>query len=99
LENPVVPPTAAADGLYAEGGQKPPIVVADDPAEIAQALVQRIQEEGRAPFAEARRFVEHHFSWRTHARRVESILESAAGRFSLSTPRENLRAESTVSPP
>jgi glycosyltransferase involved in cell wall biosynthesis len=91
--------TAAADGLYAEGGQKPPIVVADDPAEIAQALVQRIQEEGRAPFAEARRFVEHHFSWRTHARRVESILESAAGRFSLSTPRENLRAESTVSPP
>jgi glycosyltransferase involved in cell wall biosynthesis len=99
MEIPVVATTAAADGLYAEGGQKPPIVVADDPAQIARSLVQRIQEEGRAPFAEARRFVEHHFSWRTHARRVESILESAAERLSPIPPRENVRAESTVSPP
>jgi glycosyltransferase involved in cell wall biosynthesis len=82
MEIPVVATPAAADGLYAEGGQKPPLVVADEPAEIAQALVQRIQEEGRAPFEEARRFVEQHFSWRTHARRVESILESAAERYS-----------------
>jgi glycosyltransferase involved in cell wall biosynthesis len=82
MEIPVVATPAAADGLYAEGGRRPPLTVADEPAEIAQALVQRIQEEGRAPFAEARHFVEQHFSWRTHARRVESILESAAEPYS-----------------
>jgi len=92
MELPVVATSAAADGLYAEGGEKPPLAVADDPAQIARALVERIQEESRAPDEEARRFVERHFSWATHARRVESILESAAERFSLSA-RVSRRAE------
>ena len=92
MEIPVVATSAAADGLYAEGGEKPPLTVRDQPAEIAQALVRRIQEESRAPFEEARRFVEQHFSWRTHARRVESILESAAVPFKQSAPRSRERA-------
>ena len=92
MEIPVIATSAAADGLYAEGGEKPPLTVRDQPAEIAQALVRRIQEESRAPFEEARRFVEQHFSWRTHARRVETILESAAVPFKRSAPRSRERA-------
>jgi glycosyltransferase involved in cell wall biosynthesis len=77
MELPVVTSTAAADGLRPESGGAPPLVVADDAASMAAALVRYLRNEERAPCEEARRFVEQHFSWRTHALRVEVILESA----------------------
>jgi glycosyltransferase involved in cell wall biosynthesis len=77
MEIPVVASSAAAAGLCTDTGEAPPLEIADDPADVAAAIVRLLKEEGRAPAAESRRFVERHFSWRTHARRVEAVLESA----------------------
>lgn len=81
MELPVVTSTPAAEGLHTETGEEPPLAVADADADIAAALVRHLKEESRTPVREARLFVERHFSWSTHAHRVETILESAVAEF------------------
>ena len=77
MELPVVTSSAAADGLFAADGERPPIDVVDDDDGLAAAAVRRLEENDRTPVAEVRRFVERHFSWRTHGLRLERVLQDA----------------------
>ncbi|HMB67856.1 MAG TPA: glycosyltransferase [bacterium] len=79
MELPVITSAAAADGVTPEGSA-PPLTVAgtaeDFRAAIRAAFVA--DEEGRrAPMVEARRFVEEHFSWATHAATLERALQES----------------------
>ena len=84
MELPVVASTAAAEGLFTEDGTAPPMEIADRTEEIAAVIIRSLKDEGRAPVAEARLFVERHFSWRTHALRLEAVLEEAIAERSTS---------------
>lgn len=79
MELPVVCSTVAAEGLFTKDRSAPPLETADASEDVAAALVRRLKEEGRAPVAEARHFVERHFSWETHSRNLEVVLEQVVG--------------------
>lgn len=82
MEVPVVASPLAAEGLRTEGGDRPPIDVAADPARMAELIVARLREaEGGAKADPAlRRYVADHFDWGRNADRLEAILAAAAGR-------------------
>jgi len=80
---PVVTSPAAASGLFTADGEKPPLTVVGTVDEFANAILRHFaaEDDRRAPMPEARRFVEKHFSWVTHAAALEQVLEDVtAGR-------------------
>ena len=81
MEIPVVTTSIVADGIRVHPDETPPLVVADDPAAIAQAVVallarpeeqQRLAQEGRA-------YAERHFDWERSARQLEVLCQAAVG--------------------
>ncbi|GJM45164.1 MAG: glycosyl transferase family 1 [Gemmatimonadota bacterium] len=79
MELPVITTPAAADGVSPLSGPPPPLTMATTVAEFRARVREHfaVDEERRAPVVEARRFVEQHFSWATHAATLESVLLDA----------------------
>lgn len=77
MELPVVASTLAVDGLRA-GEASPPAVVADDPATMADRIVETLETVRRdpAPNAAGRAYVESLFRWEESGRRLDAILRS-----------------------
>lgn len=83
MELPVVTSPAAAAGLYTADGSAAPLTVADSEDAFVDSVRQRLLAEGDGGTrsAEARRFVEAHFSWATHGGTLERVLgDVVAGR-------------------
>ncbi len=79
MELPVVTTSVAAAGLVA-GDEQPPLVVADDPIEAANAILvqlDRVATDLRFPNSEARRWVGDRFQWTTSGRALAQILRTA----------------------
>jgi glycosyltransferase involved in cell wall biosynthesis len=79
MELPVVASTLAVDGLRA-GEASPPALVADDPATMADRIVEVLETVRRdpAPNAAGRAYVESLFRWEESGRRLDAILRSVA---------------------
>lgn len=77
MELPVVASTLAVDGLRA-GEASPPAIVADDPATMADRIVDTLETVRRdpAPNAAGRAYVESLFRWEESGRRLGAILRS-----------------------
>jgi glycosyltransferase involved in cell wall biosynthesis len=80
MELPVVASTLAIDGLRV-GEAAPPAVVADEPAVMADRIVEMLEtvREDPTPNAPGRAYVEASFRWETSGRRLDEILRSVAG--------------------
>lgn len=75
MEVPVVATPLAADGLRTEDGDQPPLQVASDAQQLAALIGKRLAEHSSdpAPVAEARRFVERHFVWRSSGQKLDQV--------------------------
>lgn len=80
MEVPVVASNLAIDGLRV-GEASPPAVVADDPAVMADRLVEILLgvRDDPTPNTAGRAYVESSFRWETSGRRLDEILRSVAG--------------------
>ena len=80
MQVPVVASSLAAQGLVTEDGEQPPLKIADDPRDVAAAVVEelRAREADPAPDASARAFVEAHFDWGVSGAKVHRIIETVA---------------------
>jgi glycosyltransferase involved in cell wall biosynthesis len=76
---PSVVSTLAADGLRTIDGTTPPIVVVDDDAATAEAIVATLRRVAVDPTPDwaARAYVEQHFSWAASGRSLASMLAAA----------------------
>jgi sugar transferase (PEP-CTERM/EpsH1 system associated) len=83
---PVVATSAAARGLESRPDEH--ILVEDDPARFAQAVIGLLGDrDGRRRLAErARGFVERHHSWPAILARIEALVVDAAGRRAAESP-------------
>jgi glycosyltransferase involved in cell wall biosynthesis len=74
LGKAIVTTPRGADGLAVDGSQ-PPLVIADEPAEFAQAVAQLLKDEAarRELGRQARAYVTRHFSPQAYANRIEAI--------------------------
>jgi sugar transferase (PEP-CTERM/EpsH1 system associated) len=83
---PVVATSAAARGLESRPDEH--ILVEDDPARFAQAVIGLLGDrDGRRRLAErARSFVERHHSWPAILARIEALVVDAAGRRAAESP-------------
>lgn len=81
MEVPVVSSTLAAAGLWTQDGEHPPVAVADDAAEFADALVAALRRAERdgTPDRTGRRFVLRHYTWEASAEMLEGVLREIAG--------------------
>ena len=80
MEVPVVTSLVAADGLRTQGGHRPPIEIAGDREQFAEAIGRHLtgNADTRVAGAEGRRFVERHFSWRSSGEKLEEVMRAAA---------------------
>jgi glycosyltransferase involved in cell wall biosynthesis len=80
MEMPVVTTSIAAAGLQS-GDAAAPLIVADDDAGLAEAVVALLRDPGqRARLGAAGRdYVVRHFSWTAAVDRVDAVLERAVG--------------------
>lgn len=76
---PSVVSTLAADGLRTADGATPPVEVADDDEATAAAVVAALRRAATdpTPDAEARSYVERHFSWDRSGRDLAALIEAA----------------------
>jgi glycosyltransferase involved in cell wall biosynthesis len=76
---PSVVSTLAADGLRTIDGTTPPIVVVDDDAATAEAIVATLRRVAVDPTPDwaARAYVEQHFSWAASGRSLASQIAAA----------------------
>ncbi|MGE3541771.1 MAG: glycosyltransferase, partial [Candidatus Tectimicrobiota bacterium] len=72
---PVVATSAANTGIHAQDGQH--ILLADSPQAFAQAVVRLLNDVHlrRTLAANARRFVQEHFSWEKHLGTLDALIE------------------------
>jgi glycosyltransferase involved in cell wall biosynthesis len=79
MEVPVVTTPVAADGLQVEGGDQPPVLVADGEKEFAESVVYLLtQTKDRSRLAaEGRHFVKNHFNWSHSAKMLEEMCLTA----------------------
>jgi glycosyltransferase involved in cell wall biosynthesis len=75
MEVPVVTTSIVAAGLQVDGGEKPPVYVADGPQEFADRIVSLLgQESERARLAaEGRQFAQKNFDWSRSAKQLEQM--------------------------
>ena len=80
MELPVVTTPVAADGLRVEGAEAPPVLVADDPREIASHIAAIVHDPltARRLGAEGRRYVERHCDWERSARMLDRLCRRVA---------------------
>ncbi len=80
MELPVVASTLAIDGLRV-GEAAPPAAVADDPALMADRIVETLVtvRHDATPNAAGRAYVESSFRWEASGSRLDEILRSVAG--------------------
>lgn len=80
MEIPVVASPLAAEGLYTEEGDLPPIQVADTAEQFAEIICQQLTERSKNPVidAKARRFVEAHYVWKGSAEKVDQVIRMVA---------------------
>jgi glycosyltransferase involved in cell wall biosynthesis len=80
LAKPVVSTSIGAEGLSLVPGQQ--VVIADDPAEFARAVVSLLRDPKRqqAIGLAGRRLVEHRYSWATVASEFEALCEEVVRR-------------------
>jgi glycosyltransferase involved in cell wall biosynthesis len=78
---PVIASPVAAEGLCAEGGDRPPVTVVASPTECADRIVERLGATRSDPTPDqvGRAFVERHFVWERSAGRIDAIFASLAG--------------------
>jgi glycosyltransferase involved in cell wall biosynthesis len=83
MELPVVTSSLACGGLRVDGGEDPPVEVADDDEEFAERVVKLLEQDGeRARLAAAgRHFVEQHYDWARSATRLERLCSKAVAAF------------------
>ena len=83
MELPVIASSLAIDGLRT-GDAAPQAVVADDPAVMAERIIETLETVRRdqRPNAAGRAYVESAFRWETSGRRLSEILLSVAERRS-----------------
>ena len=81
MQLPVVTTPMVAEGLRIDPEVKPPVRVAANEAEFAEAIVSLLHNpEERARLAiEGRRYVETYFVWSNHAQKLEALCLEAAG--------------------
>jgi glycosyltransferase involved in cell wall biosynthesis len=81
MEVPVVTTSIVAAGLQVDGGEKPPVYVADEPQEFAGQIVDLLgQESERARLAaEGRQFAKKNFDWSRSAKQLEQMCIEAIG--------------------
>ena len=75
MELPVVTTPVAADGLKGEGGEAPPLLVAENPREIAAHIAAIVHDPltARRLGAEGRRYVQRHCDWERSARMLDRL--------------------------
>ncbi len=75
MEVPVVATPSAADGCAPEDGEQPPLQVASDAPQLAALICKRLAEHASdpSPVAEARRFVERHYVWRSSGQKLDQV--------------------------
>ena len=80
MEVPVITSPVAADGLWVEAGQRPPLQIAADRDQFAALIIQALREHSNqpAPDAGARRFIERYFVWQRSGEQLEQVLHAAA---------------------
>jgi glycosyltransferase involved in cell wall biosynthesis len=78
---PIITTPIVAAGLRVEGGEEPPLYVADGERQFADTIVNLLgQEAERARLAAAgRRFAEKYFVWSQSARQLEQMCLDAVG--------------------
>jgi glycosyltransferase involved in cell wall biosynthesis len=74
MELPVVTTPVAADGLKV-GAEEPPVLIADDPREIASYIAAIVHDplSARRLGAEGRRYVQRHCNWERSARMLDRL--------------------------
>ncbi len=79
MEVPAVVSPLVAEGLSPANGPPPPLRIASEPKEFADALIGelRLRETNPAPFSEARRYVAAHFQWERSGAALEEVLWGA----------------------
>ncbi len=80
MEIPVVTTSIVAEGIRVDPKETPPLVVADDPGAIAEAvlaLLARPEEQHRLA-QEGRTYAERHFDWERSAQQLEQMCQEAA---------------------
>jgi polysaccharide biosynthesis protein PslH len=97
MQVPVVTTPPAADGLRLRGAGAPPLMVGDDEAELAAAVLRLLDDPDLAArlVRDGRDFVARHFQWATAAAQLEGMLERAAVR---TRPDDSRRRRSRSSP-
>lgn len=81
MEMPVVTTSIVADGLRMDDAGEPPVLVADNEAGFAQAIVRLLTHpaERSSLAARGREYVENHFIWSRSAEKLEKMCLSALG--------------------
>ena len=80
MEVPVVTSQLAADGLIPRGDIAPPVEVADEPRQFAEAILRCFAARDRDPTPDAggRSFVMEHFTWEGSGLKLEHVLNRVA---------------------
>ena len=83
MEMPVVCSKAVAAGLHFEDGEKPPLIVAEEPQAFADAIIKLFQDKAhRENLASAgRNFVERRFQWDVNVKILEEMMQRAINDF------------------
>lgn len=83
MELPVITSPLAVDGLRTDEGHRPPIEIAGDRAQFAEAISRHLARnaDARLVGAEGRRFVERHFSWRRSGEKLEEAVRAATAGY------------------
>lgn len=77
MEVPVVASALAADGLRTEGGDHPPLDIADDLPTFVRRLCAVLKRTTRSPHHEGREFVARHYTWESSGQTLDRVLRAA----------------------
>ena len=78
MEVPVVATSIANQGIHAKNHKE--IMIADSPQEFAQATVTLLRNEKlrKEITINAKRFIQRHFNWKAHLRKLDALLTDLA---------------------
>lgn len=81
MEVPVIASPLAAEGLYTEKDERPPLLIAENKREFAKLIVAELRklEQQPDPDVVSRRFIEENFMWKRSGYKVESIFSQLTG--------------------
>ena len=78
MEVPIVASPLAANGLRADDGELPPLIIAEGPEATAEQLIRllRAAQQMARPDAAGRHFVAERFDWSASASKLEEVMQS-----------------------